>query len=70
MVDAPGEGAVVRGLEGTLLLLLFALLGDMGVGKSCLLHQFTERKCKDAWWWCCFVASVEAIFLLCLSLHR
>ena len=20
--------------------------GDMGVGKSCLLHQFTEKKCK------------------------
>lgn len=22
--------------------------GDMGVGKSCLLHQFTEKKCM----WC------------------
>ena len=22
--------------------------GDMGVGKSCLLHQFTEKKCKLA----------------------
>ncbi len=21
------------------------ILGDMGVGKSCLLHQFTENKC-------------------------
>ncbi len=21
------------------------ILGDMGVGKSCLLHQFTEKKC-------------------------
>ena len=21
--------------------------GDMGVGKSCLLHQFTEKKCKS-----------------------
>ena len=21
-------------------------LGDMGVGKSCLLHQFTEKKCR------------------------
>ena len=20
--------------------------GDMGVGKSCILHQFTEKKCK------------------------
>lgn len=20
--------------------------GDMGVGKSCLLHQFTEKKCE------------------------
>ena len=22
-------------------------LGDMGVGKSCLLHQFTEKKCMQ-----------------------
>ena len=31
-----------------MLLRLFLLLrvGDMGVGKSCLLHQFTEKKCK------------------------
>ena len=25
----------------------FFLVGDMGVGKSCLLHQFTEKKCKS-----------------------
>lgn len=25
-------------------------LGDMGVGKSCLLHQFTEKKCKYFCW--------------------
>ena len=24
----------------------FLFSGDMGVGKSCLLHQFTEKKCK------------------------
>lgn len=24
----------------------FIIIGDMGVGKSCLLHQFTEKKCK------------------------
>lgn len=24
----------------------FLCAGDMGVGKSCLLHQFTEKKCK------------------------
>lgn len=24
----------------------YILIGDMGVGKSCLLHQFTEKKCK------------------------
>ena len=32
-------------------LMLSSLLlcaGDMGVGKSCLLHQFTEKKCKPA----------------------
>lgn len=27
--------------------------GDMGVGKSCLLHQFTEKKCE-----CCFSSSL------------
>ena len=31
----------------------YIIIGDMGVGKSCLLHQFTEKKCK---WFCqCFV---------------
>lgn len=25
---------------------LISFQGDMGVGKSCLLHQFTEKKCK------------------------
>jgi len=24
----------------------YIIVGDMGVGKSCLLHQFTEQKCK------------------------
>lgn len=24
----------------------FKSSGDMGVGKSCLLHQFTEKKCE------------------------
>lgn len=23
----------------------YIIVGDMGVGKSCLLHQFTEQKC-------------------------
>jgi hypothetical protein len=27
-------------------LLAFLPTGDMGVGKSCLLHQFTEKKCE------------------------
>lgn len=26
-------------------------IGDMGVGKSCLLHQFTEKKCKCQRWY-------------------
>ena len=25
----------------------YIIIGDMGVGKSCLLHQFTEKKCKN-----------------------
>ena len=25
---------------------IFIRVGDMGVGKSCLLHQFTEKKCE------------------------
>jgi len=24
----------------------YIIIGDMGAGKSCLLHQFTEKKCK------------------------
>ena len=24
----------------------YIIIGDMGVGKSCILHQFTEKKCK------------------------
>ena len=32
--------------DEALLNLIFSLTGDMGVGKSCLLHQFTEKKCK------------------------
>jgi len=24
----------------------YIIIGDMGVGKSCLLHQFTEKKCN------------------------
>ena len=48
-------------------LLPFTLLGDMGVGKSCLLHQFTERKCKYAVWWCC--SGVEAISFVLITLE-
>lgn len=25
----------------------YIIIGDMGVGKSCLLQQFTEKKCKS-----------------------
>lgn len=25
----------------------YIIIGDMGVGKSCILHQFTEKKCKS-----------------------
>ncbi len=24
----------------------YIMIGDMGVGKSCLLHQFTEKNCE------------------------
>ena len=30
----------------------FVCTGDMGVGKSCLLHQFTEKKCKVQYFLC------------------
>ena len=26
----------------------YIIIGDMGVGKSCLLHQFTDGKCTLA----------------------
>ena len=26
----------------------YIIIGDMGVGKSCLLHQFTEKKCEKS----------------------
>ena len=42
-------GDTISCLLGTLfLIILFLCAGDMGVGKSCLLHQFTEKKCKYA----------------------
>jgi Ras-related protein Rab-14 len=28
----------------------YIIIGDMGVGKSCLLHQFTEKKCRECFW--------------------
>ena len=31
----------------------YIIIGDMGVGKSCLLHQFTEKKCKRYSAKCC-----------------
>lgn len=45
-----------RASASSLLLSLFA--GDMGVGKSCLLHQFTEKKCK-----CCLPTLARAWML-------
>ena len=30
----------------------YIIIGDMGVGKSCLLHQFTEGKCKIKFKFC------------------
>ncbi len=30
----------------------YIIIGDMGVGKSCLLHQFTEKKCKHTYKTC------------------
>lgn len=29
----------------------YIIIGDMGVGKSCLLHQFTEKKCECSQQW-------------------
>ena len=28
----------------------YIIIGDMGVGKSCLLHHFTEKKCKPIYY--------------------
>jgi len=33
----------------------YIIIGDMGVGKSCLLHQFTEKKCKSGCANCTYV---------------
>lgn len=43
----------------------YIIIGDMGVGKSCLLHQFTEKKCK----YCClfvwyYVVSLHFCFIV------
>ena len=47
---------------------LVSFAGDMGVGKSCLLHQFTEKKCRfshivlcvDKWVTCvCYIYQVN-----------
>ena len=33
----------------------YIIIGDMGVGKSCLLHQFTEKKCNNPPNWSCLL---------------
>lgn len=43
--------------------LFFSIAGDMGVGKSCLLHQFTEKKCKT--FYVCFKHTVvDCLFMI------
>ena len=43
-----------RGLDGSVspvrtdFLFKFLVIGNAGVGKSCLLHQFIEQKCKSS----------------------
>ena len=37
----------------------YIIIGDMGVGKSCLLHQFTEKKCRE-----CFLFNCLLLFLM------
>ena len=37
----------------------YIIIGDMGVGKSCLLHQFTEKKCKSCFcFWMKFLQEI------------
>lgn len=43
-----------------------SVTGDMGVGKSCLLHQFTEKKC-EYFNTQCSLKLVYFISLSCLS---
>uniref|UniRef100_A0A3Q1H4N7 Ras-related protein Rab-14-like n=1 Tax=Acanthochromis polyacanthus TaxID=80966 RepID=A0A3Q1H4N7_9TELE len=37
----------------------YIIIGDMGVGKSCLLHQFTEKKCESL-----FLSAFKVIILI------
>ncbi|KAF0987312.1 hypothetical protein HZS_4563 [Henneguya salminicola] len=38
--------AMAQGVYNYEYIFKFIIIGDMGVGKSCILHQFTEKKCK------------------------
>ena len=55
MVPFQFGGGTISCPPGTkFLITLFLCAGDVGVGKSCLLLQFTEKKCKSS-----YVQSVE-----------
>ena len=43
--EQPG-GKMAAGPYNYSYIFKYIIIGDMGVGKSCLLHQFTEKKCK------------------------
>ncbi|RWS26800.1 hypothetical protein B4U80_09964 [Leptotrombidium deliense] len=40
-----GQGGGSGGPYNYSYIFKYIIIGDMGVGKSCLLHQFTEKKC-------------------------
>jgi len=44
----------------------YIIIGDMGVGKSCLLHQFTEKKCN--YFVSCYIIYIFAHIALLLLL--
>lgn len=46
----------------------YIIIGDMGVGKSCLLHQFTEKKCECLFYYDHYLAITGNKFSLLLYL--
>ena len=41
-----GNSSVSSGPYNYSYIFKYIIIGDMGVGKSCILHQFVEQKCR------------------------